>query len=73
MTRRAGPRRRHLASSPFAPEPEPIIEIYAREDLVSHDVYGMGRVLDVESDAVTVNFRDQTVRIPSPYHRMERL
>jgi hypothetical protein len=66
-------RRRHLASSPFQPDPEPTIEQYALNDLVSHDSYGMGRVIKVEGAAVTVDFRSQTVRIPSPYHRMARL
>lgn len=65
--------RRHLASSPFQPDPEPTIEQYAVDDLVSHDSYGMGRVIQVEVAAVTVDFRSQTVRIPSPFHKMTRL
>ena len=72
MTTSAGPRR-HLATSPFRPDPEPIIEQYAVNDLVSHDSYGMGRVIQVEVAAVTVDFRPQTVRIPSPVHKMSRL
>jgi hypothetical protein len=72
MTTPAG-RRRHLASSPFKPDPEPTIEQYALNDLVSHDSYGMGRVIDVEAAAVTVDFRPRTVRILSPYSRMARL
>jgi len=72
MTTPAG-RRRHLASSPFKPDPEPTIEQYALNDLVSHDSYGMGRVIDVEAAAVTVDFRSRTVRILSPYSRMARL
>jgi hypothetical protein len=70
MTR---PARRHLASSPFRPDPEPTIETYAVGDLVSHDSYGMGRVVHVESAAVTVDFGSQTVRIPSPFHKMSLL
>jgi hypothetical protein len=66
-------KRRHLASSPFQPDAEPTIEQYALNDLVSHDSYGMGRVINLEGAAVTVDFRSQTVRIPSPYHRMARL
>lgn len=66
-------RRRHLASSPFKPDPEPTIEQYAVDDMVNHDSYGMGRVISVEAAAVTVDFRSQTVRIPSPFHRMARL
>jgi predicted 2-oxoglutarate/Fe(II)-dependent dioxygenase YbiX len=72
MTTPAG-RRRHLASSPFKPDPEPTIEQYALNDLVSHDSYGMGRVIDVEAAAVTVDFRSRTVRVLSPYSRMVRL
>jgi hypothetical protein len=67
------PVRRHLATSPFQPDPEPTIELYALDDLVSHDSYGMGRVIQVEAAAVTVDFRTQTVRIKSPFHKMSRL
>jgi hypothetical protein len=69
----SGGQRRHLGSSPFQPDPEPTIEQYALNDLVSHDSYGMGRVIQLEAAAVTVDFRSQTVRIPSPYLRMARL
>lgn len=65
--------RRHLATSPFKPDPEPTIEQYALNDLVSHDSYGMGRVIDLEEAAVTVDFGSQTVRIQSPYPRMGKL
>jgi hypothetical protein len=72
MTSSAGPRR-HLATSPFRPDPEPIIEQFAIDDLVSHDSYGMGRVIQVEEAAVTVDFRSQKVRITSPFLKMSRL
>ena len=65
--------RRHLASSPFKPEPEPTIEEFAFDDLVSHDSYGVGRVVGAEAHAVTVDFRTQTVRVTSPFHKMSRL
>jgi hypothetical protein len=67
------PVRRHLATSPFRPDPEPTIELYELDDLVSHDSYGMGRVIQVETAAVTVDFRTQTVRIKSPFSKMARL
>ena len=67
------PRRRHLASSPFQPDPEPTIEQYALDELVSHDSYGMGRVVHVEAAAVTVDFRSQKVRITSPFRKMAKL
>ena len=66
-------RRRHLASSPFQPAPEPVIEQFKCGDLVSHDSYGMGRVTGAEAEAVTVDFGTQTVRITSPFHKMSRL
>jgi hypothetical protein len=72
MATSAGPRR-HLATSPFRPDPEPTVEQYAINDLVSHDSYGMGRVIHVEAAAVTVDFRSQTVRIASPFRKMTRL
>lgn len=72
MTKSAGPRR-HLASSPFQPDPEPAIEQYAVDDVVSHDTYGLGRVIHVEAAAVTVDFRSQTVRITSPFPKMSKL
>jgi hypothetical protein len=72
MTTSAGPRR-HLASSPFQPDIEPEIEQYAIDDLVSHDSYGMGRVIQVETAAVTVDFRTRTVRITSPFSKMTRV
>jgi hypothetical protein len=65
--------RRHLASSPFRPTPEPIIEQYAVDDAVSHDSYGMGRVVRKDVAGVTVDFGTQTVRIASPFHKMTHL
>ena len=67
------PARRHLASSPFKPEPEATIEQYDLSDLVSHDSYGLGRVIQVEAAAVTVDFGSCTVRIVSPFRKMARL
>jgi hypothetical protein len=67
------PRRRHLASSPFKPEPEPVVEQFACGDLVSHDSFGMGRVVSTEPAAVTVDFGAQTVRIASPFRKMTLL
>ena len=72
MTTSSGPRR-HLASSPFQPDPEPIIELFETDDMVSHDAYGVGRVVGVDAGAVTVDFRNQTVRIKSPFHKMSKL
>jgi len=66
-------RHRHLASSPFKPDPEPVIEQFECGDLVSHDSYGVGRVVGAEEAAVTVDFRTQKVRIASPFRKMAKL
>jgi hypothetical protein len=66
-------RRRHLAQSPFQPDPEPVIEQFACGDLVSHDAYGVGRVVGVDAGAVTVDFGTRTVRVPSPFSTMTKL
>lgn len=66
-------RRRHLPSSPFQPSPEPVIEQFEQGDLVSHDSYGMGRVVTAEATAVTVDFGTRKVRITSPFTKMSKL
>lgn len=73
MKPRSGAQRRHLASSPFKREPERVAKQYAVDDRVSHDRYGLGRVVSVEDGAVTVDFGRDTVRIISPFHGMEEL
>jgi len=73
MTTRSGPKRRHLASSPFQPEPEPIIETFEVGDRVSHDSYGVGRVTSTEDAAVTVDFGSRSVRVASPFRKLEHL
>lgn len=66
-------RRRYLASSPFQPDPDPVIQQFACGDLVNHDRYGVGRVIRAEAAAVTVDFGTQKVRVPSPFHKMSTL
>jgi hypothetical protein len=73
MSTRSGAQRSHLASSPFKPKPEPVIETYALDDRVCHESYGLGRVVNHESAAVTVDFGNRTVRIVSPFHKLEKL
>lgn len=63
-------RRRHHATSPFQPDPEPVIEQFEPGDLVNHDSYGMGRVIGTEMNAVTVDFGTQMVRITSPFRKL---
>lgn len=73
MTSRSGPQRRHLPSSPFKPEVVPEIETFNLNDRVSHQSYGLGRVVGTEKAAVTVNFSTRTMRIVSPFHKLEKL
>lgn len=73
MTTRSAARRRHLPTSPFKPEPEPIIETYLVGDRVCHDSYGVGRVTTTEDAAVTVDFGSTTVRVTSPFRKLEHL
>lgn len=72
LTLGSGP---HLPSSPFKPQPEASpVERYALHDLVTHDKYGLGRVVLVEGDtAVVVDFSPRKVRIMAPFARMIKL
>jgi hypothetical protein len=68
--------RRHLATSPFnkPPAPEPPAEQYAVEDRVTHDRYGLGRVVTVsDSTSVTIDFGSRLVRIQTPCAKMTKL
>jgi hypothetical protein len=67
--------RRYLPSSPFKPPPEaPPVEQFVLHDLVTHDKYGLGRVILVEgTTAVVVDFAPQKVRIMAPFARMTKL
>lgn len=49
------------------------IERFECGDAVCHDSYGMGRVVNRETDAVTVDFRTTTVRVTSPFRKMTKL
>jgi hypothetical protein len=71
----SAPSRRYLPSSPFKPPPEPPpVEQYAVHDLVTHDKYGLGRVMLVEGDtAVVVDFAPRMVRIMAPFTKMTKL
>ncbi|MEU5877008.1 hypothetical protein [Spirillospora sp. NPDC047279] len=67
--------RRHLPTSPFKapPEPPPVRE-FAVDDQVTHDTYGLGRVLEVEPGrAVLVDFGTRKVRILVPYPKLFKL
>jgi hypothetical protein len=67
--------RRYLPTSPFKPPPPaPPAEEFAPEDQVTHDKYGLGRVVRVEGDtAVVVDFGTQQVRIATPCAKLAKL
>jgi hypothetical protein len=76
--RRAEPARRYLPGSPFnvpdTGEPEEPAESYEPRDLVSHDKYGLGSVVDVEGLAsVVVDFGTHRRRITLPCVRLVKL
>jgi hypothetical protein len=68
--------RRYLPASPFnvPAKPAPPVEQFAVRDQVSHDKYGLGRVIAVEEDvAVFVDFGTHQVRIVAPYLKLVKL
>ena len=68
------PRRRYHASSPFQAEPEVVHPVYEVGERVSHDGWGIGRVVSVErATAVTVDFAGSVRRIILPRSRLEHL
>ncbi|MED7924580.1 hypothetical protein SMD20_10075 [Nonomuraea sp. LP-02] len=76
MRRTAPTVRRRPPGSPFStPEiPAPPVEEYAVGDRVSHDKYGLGRVLAVEQDvAVLIDFGTATYRVPAPNAKLVKL
>ncbi|MEU3569100.1 hypothetical protein AB0E96_11855 [Kitasatospora sp. NPDC036755] len=65
--------RRPLPGSPFKAPAEVPRKQFAAGDRVTHDRYGLGRVLAVEGDgdiAVLVDFGSQQERITPPYSAM---
>jgi hypothetical protein len=67
--------RRLLPTSPFNAMPaEPPAEEFAVSDQVTHDKYGLGRVIVVEDDeAVVVDFGSRHVRIMWPFSKLTKL
>jgi hypothetical protein len=67
--------RRNLPGSPFnVPPPDtPPVEQFAAGDQVTHDKYGLGRVILVEDDAVVIGFGSGKVRIRSPFAKLTKL
>jgi hypothetical protein len=68
--------RRYLPASPFNVPAAlvPPVEQFALQDRVSHDKYGLGKVIAVEDGvAVLVDFGTQRVRIVAPYAKLVKL
>jgi len=67
--------RRFLPTSPFKPPPPAgPVEQFAVQDQVTHDKYGLGRVVSVEDDtALVIDFRTQQVRITTPCAKLTKL
>ncbi|MFE3637890.1 CarD family transcriptional regulator [Streptomyces cellostaticus] len=73
MTKPAAPKR-HLPTSPFKAPVAPDPKYFAVGDQVTHDMYGLGRVVGVEDGvAVLVDFGSAQRRILSPYAKMTKL
>ncbi|MFF5263837.1 hypothetical protein ACFY4C_33340 [Actinomadura viridis] len=75
MSTSGSARRRHLPTSPFKPPPPaPPAKEFALQDRVTHDKYGLGRVVEVEpGHAVLVDFGTQRVRLLLPYPKLFKL
>lgn len=43
------------------------------DDRVTHDFYGLGRVVGVDGGGATVDFSGRTVRITTPFRKMTKL
>jgi len=67
--------RRPVPGSPFnkpPPAPEPVKE-FSLDDLVTHDRYGLGRVIATDADTVLVDFGPVKYRISAPYAKLTKL
>jgi hypothetical protein len=67
--------RRYHPTSPFrAPPQAPPAEQFAVQDRVTHDKYGLGRVVSVEGDnALVIDFGARRVRITMPCAKLTKL
>jgi hypothetical protein len=66
--------RRYLPGSPFnnSPAARPVKE-FAVQDQVTHDRYGLGRVISTDETGVVVDFGTQQERIAAPYSKLTKL
>jgi hypothetical protein len=64
-----------LPQSPFgAPPLAPPAEQFAVQDQVTHDKYGLGRVISVEDDTIVIiDFGSRRVQITTPCAKLTKL
>ncbi len=68
------PRRRHLASSPFARAAEVEQPVFETDQRVLHDTYGLGRVVGKPSaKTVSVDFGNEIRHISLPTSKLSIL
>ncbi|WP_133910870.1 hypothetical protein [Streptomyces sp. NBC_00582] len=73
MTKPDAPKR-HLPTSPFKAPVTSAPKHFALGDQVTHDMYGLGRVIGIEDGiAALVDFGSAQVRVLSPYTKMIKL
>lgn len=73
MTKQSAPRR-HLSTSPFKVPVAPLAKHFVPGERVSHDRYGLGKIIGVEDDtAMLVDFGSRKVRILNPYTGLHKL
>ncbi|MER6400541.1 MULTISPECIES: hypothetical protein [unclassified Kitasatospora] len=75
MTKSPAPRR-HLPTSPFRSEVPPPLKQFEAGDRVTHDQYGLGRIISTETagqGAVLVDFGSHQVRVVQPYDKLFKL
>ncbi|WP_155060055.1 CarD family transcriptional regulator [Streptomyces blattellae] len=73
MTKPAAPKR-YLPTSPFKAPATSAPKEFAVGDRVTHDMYGLGRVVGIEEGiAALVDFGSAQMRIMSPYAKMTKL
>jgi hypothetical protein len=67
--------RRVLPTSPFGPAPAaPPAEQFAEQDQVTHDKYGLGRVVTVQDDTtLVIDFGADRMRITMPCAKLAKL
>ncbi len=60
------------AGSPFRDPVPPVIPTFEVGDRVTHDKQGMGRVVEVQADAVVVDFNDRPAAGPLAVHQAQQ-